>query len=115
MNTFLRRASAYSHRAALETIVRPIAEIEPLDMSGRKHNSACGLDPERTICVLRGFVSGSKLPPIEIFENPDHGYRFRLRDGAHRFYASIAAGYHEIPTVIQPRPFIFETETVLAI
>ena len=55
---------------------------------------------ERVVSILRGFRTGSAIPPVEIvFEPPDSEFRYRLVAGAHRFYCSLAAGFSHIPAV----------------
>ena len=55
---------------------------------------------ERVVSILRGFQSGSAIPPVEIVEaHANYGYRYKLTHGAHRFYCSLAAGYTHVPVV----------------
>jgi hypothetical protein len=60
----------------------------------------------RLVRVLQGIVSGTQIPPVPLRELPEEEfpnirpYRFRVRDGIHRFYASIAAGFQSLPGVI---------------
>ena len=56
---------------------------------------------ERVGRILRGFKSGAAIPPVEIVNaNPGDEYAYKLVNGAHRFYCSLAAGYTHVPTVI---------------
>lgn len=53
--------------------------------------------------VLKGFVSCAVIPPIEVNEMSNLGqYRYRVHNGAHRFYASLAAGFEFIPVIVKP-------------
>ncbi len=55
---------------------------------------------QRVVQILQGFVRGEAIPPVEILpalEGSEH--RYRLKDGAHRFYLSIAAGFTHVPAV----------------
>jgi len=55
---------------------------------------------ERVVSILRGFRSGKGLPPIKVVVLPnDQRYRYRLVDGAHRFYCSLALGFSTVPVV----------------
>jgi hypothetical protein len=55
---------------------------------------------ERVVSILRGFRTGSAIPPVEIvFEPPDSEFRYRLVAGVHRFYCSLAAGFSHVPAV----------------
>ncbi len=56
---------------------------------------------ERVASILRGFRSGSMLPPVEIVELASGSrYPYKLTHGAHRLYCSLAAGFSHVPTVI---------------
>ena len=65
---------------------------------------------ERVVQVLRGFIENSAIPPVEVEkEPPGSDYRYKLRDGTHRFYCSVAAGFNHVPAVeVGPSPFFHE-------
>ena len=49
-------------------------------------------------------MSGAMIQPVPVTEIPfidldPSPYRFRVHDGFHRFYASVAAGFEALPTV----------------
>lgn len=55
---------------------------------------------ERVINILRGFRSGDAIPPVKFVENkPGSAHRYKLTDGTHRLYCSIAVGFTHIPAV----------------
>ena len=62
-----------------------------------------GFDRPRLISVLQAIASGVELPPVplEVIANghefPPAPFTYRVRDGFHRFYASIAAGFTHLP------------------
>ena len=53
---------------------------------------------ERVVRILKGFVSGDKIPPVKFKYDEEPG-RCKLVDGAHRFYCSVAAGFSHVPAV----------------
>jgi len=53
---------------------------------------------ERVERILHGFVVNDALPPVELTQQAGR-YPFSLRDGLHRVYCSIAAGFTEIPAI----------------
>jgi hypothetical protein len=54
----------------------------------------------RTVSILRAFQSGSALPPVKLVRGPDsYGYPYKLTDGCHRLYCSLAVGFTHIPAV----------------
>lgn len=55
---------------------------------------------ERVVSVLRAFVSGTALPPVEMVRlEPGASSAYRLTHGAHRFYLSVAAGFTHVPAI----------------
>ena len=55
---------------------------------------------ERVVRILRWFVSGKEIEPVKVVcEPPGSPYRYKLVDGAHRFYCSVAAGFSHVPAV----------------
>jgi hypothetical protein len=65
-----------------------------------------GFDRARFINVLRGIAAGSEIEAVPLMELPAGDrlvlapYRYRVRDGLHRFYGSIAAGFESLPATI---------------
>jgi hypothetical protein len=61
-----------------------------------------GFDRVRMVKILRGLVSGDVIEAPEAIELPDRDFcrgpfRYRICNGVHRYFASIAAGYGQIP------------------
>jgi hypothetical protein len=55
---------------------------------------------DRVMKILRGFLTNAAIPPVEILSLPPGGqHEYRLIQGAHRFYLSIAAGFTHVPAV----------------
>jgi hypothetical protein len=55
---------------------------------------------DRVVSILKGFRTGSPIPPVEIvFEPADSEFRYKLVAGVHRFYCSLAAGFSHVPAV----------------
>jgi hypothetical protein len=57
-------------------------------------------DRQTVVSLLKAYLNGDRLEPIEVWPLPigDAG-RYKVRDGFHRFYTSIAAGFTRIPIV----------------
>lgn len=61
------------------------------------------LDEERTVSILRAITSGQTLPAIEADIPPQASqFKYRVRDGYHRFYVSVALGFSHLPLSIRP-------------
>jgi hypothetical protein len=63
-----------------------------------------GFERARLVSVLKGIATGANMEPVPLLELPQHDiwvpYLYRVRDGFHRFYASIVAGFESVPAVI---------------
>ena len=52
---------------------------------------------DRVVSILRGFRTGSAIPPVEVvFEPAGSDFLYKLVAGAHRFYCSLAAGFTHV-------------------
>jgi hypothetical protein len=102
MESFTPAASAYRSTAASATIL--LRDIEPPPRA--TPNDWRGFDRERLISVLSGIAAGADIPPVPVDElRPindwsQQPYKYRVRDGFHRYYASIAAGFRKLPALI---------------
>jgi hypothetical protein len=54
--------------------------------------------------ILVGFRDGDDIPPVEVFYEP-RTTEFHLLDGAHRWRASLAFGFPQIPCELKTRDF----------
>jgi hypothetical protein len=55
---------------------------------------------ERVVKILRGFRLGELIPAVEVLESKSgSAYRYKLTNGTHRLYCSLAAGFTHVPTV----------------
>ena len=60
-------------------------------------------DEDRMISVLRGMIHGNVLPPLEAHEPPHtNHFKYKVRDGFHRYYASAALGFDYLPISLRP-------------
>lgn len=58
-------------------------------------------DEERMLSILRGIAAGDALPTVEV-HTPPGSTQYVLRDGFHRYHASIAVGYSHLPVSVMP-------------
>lgn len=69
----------------------------------RRNPGVIWFERERMEAILKGFVNGDYLPPIEVNETPDDKeFRYRVQNGFHRYHASVAVGFRMIPIEIKP-------------
>lgn len=82
---------------AKDVQIIPLAEIEPLQRSpGTPLFEKCRLVP-----ILFAFQSRfCALPPVELHPKKSGPFRYRIANGCHRYYGSIAAGYTHLPTQV---------------
>lgn len=56
----------------------------------------------KLVPLLLAFQSPEcELPPIEVCEGHESGYRYRVTNGYHRYYASVAVGYTSLPVIVR--------------
>jgi ParB-like chromosome segregation protein Spo0J len=104
MDRFKRREDlSYSGRTQLTSKLCPLATIEPPHMGQRLRGGHGGFERDRMIDVLRDIALRKEIWPIEVIEAASGDYRYRLHHGAHRFHASVAAGFSHIPAIVVVR------------
>jgi len=94
---------AYNSTAA--AVLVPLQEIEPVYRTLTCPKDWRGFDRTRLVRVLQGFVAGDEIEPVPLLElekvENHRPYRYRICNGYHRFYGSIAAGFQSLPGAIQ--------------
>jgi hypothetical protein len=100
MEGFKPQGSAY--RSTATAMLVPLKMIEPLYRCKTFPKVWRGFDQNRLIRVLKGFVAGVEIEPVPLFQLPETDYPsspygYRVGNGFHRFYASIAAGFEYLP------------------
>jgi len=94
---FTARTQAYRTRVGAEVFVVKIDHVGPVDRV-RRHKLL--RDRSSVLDILQGFRIGDAIPPVEVvLGKPGYGHQYRLTNGAHRLYCSIAAGFTHIPAV----------------
>jgi len=98
--------AARCYHSTGDAVPVPLQEIEPPFRVQTCPKDWRGLDRERLTDVLKGIVSGAEIAPVPLIELPSGDflaqapYRYRVRNGVHRFYASIAPGFKCLPATI---------------
>jgi hypothetical protein len=69
----------------------PIDRIVPL----KRRAGFVGLVHERSVYILKRFVSQQPLPRVSV--EPSAGGRWVIRDGFHRYHLSMAVGFTHLP------------------
>jgi hypothetical protein len=104
MTTF--RPLATSYRSTPDAVAVPLREVEPPFRNPEVMRDWRGFGRARMIGVLSGMASGAEMPPVPVVALPPAGdpaapFAYRVCDGFHRFYASVAAGFEMLPVVIR--------------
>ena len=94
---------ACSARPQLASKLYLLAAIEPPRMGQRLRRGHGGFERDRMVAVLRDIALRKEIWPIEITEGASGPYLYSLHHGAHRFHASVAAGFLHIPAIILAR------------
>jgi hypothetical protein len=100
MEGFTPSGRAY-HSTAVATPV-PLREIEPPLRSPEQPLDWHGFHRARLISLLKGIAAGAEIEPVVLRGLPPADwppFRYSVRDGYHRFYASVAAGFECLPAV----------------
>jgi hypothetical protein len=111
--------TAFYRSTADATLVR-IDEIEPPMRRRAAPNDHCGFDRGRMVSVLKGILAGAEIEAVPLVLLPElddrlvrtpyryRTYSYRIRDGFHRFYASVAAGFEYLPARITTVPVLVQ-------
>ena len=94
---------SYARTAYPSSELCPLATIEPPHMGQRLRRGHGGFERHRMVSVLCDIALRKEIWPIEIVEGGSGDYRYRLHQGAHRFHASVAAGFSHIPAIVLVR------------
>lgn len=95
-----------SYRPASDARVVSLSEIVPPSRGRDCHNDWHGFDRKRLVDVLRGITTRDKIAPVPVIELPksDHllrlSHQYFVRDGFHRYYGSIMAGFSYLPVSV---------------
>lgn len=105
MEKFVRRAFAYETKPHSDhpkhpIVYLPISLIKPSRRSAGVVLDFGGFDRKRLTRILRGFVAMDRIDPIQVKEKSHGSYEYEIYDGFHRFYASIAANFSELPVIV---------------
>ncbi len=102
MSGFTRSGPAYRSTAdATHTI--PLRDIEPPFQVPEVPKGFRGFDRQRMIDVLAGIAADKAVPPVSLLILPALAdiskapFPYRVLDGVHRFYASVEAGFEQLP------------------
>jgi hypothetical protein len=94
-----RSTAAATHTIPLRQIEPPVRNLDhPLDFRGFRR--------ERMVRILSGFVAGAEIDRVPLFALASldwwlpSPFQYRVRDGMHRFYASVSAGFECLPVTI---------------
>ena len=94
--TFRRRTEFYIYPSELDshTDVVPVEAVEP-------PRRDAGIEPfqkHRLVAVLLGLQSPhGVVPPVEVIAQNGGHYKYKVRNGFHRYYGSVALGFPRLP------------------
>ncbi|WP_154668205.1 hypothetical protein [Pseudoduganella violaceinigra] len=101
MEGFQKVDTAYlALQDAVFPVVRvPINSIEPIVRAAGVHTFVM----PRAMSILEAIKSCSLLPPVMVYRwATTPGYEYKLYDGFHRYYLSLALGFSEIFVSVNP-------------
>ena len=97
--------SASADRSSTAAMLVPLQTILPPPRFPTAPKDWHGFERARLVSLLKGIATGVEIEPVPLLKLPQDDvwrmpYRYRMRDGFHRFYVSIAAGFKCLPAVI---------------
>ena len=106
MTAFCPGAPSYRFTPHPDAIAVALREIEPPFRNADVLRDWQGFDRVRMIRVLGWMASGAAIQPVPVVrlpptDDPARPFAYRVCDGFHRFYASIAAGFEMLPVEIR--------------
>ena len=105
MAKFVLTGSAFEavQRPDEPVLVVPTLKILPITRDPNIEGfSESGFIEDRMTDILRAICENKPLPPVQVHELMSGSYRYKIYDGFHRYYASIAAGFSDLPITIKP-------------
>jgi hypothetical protein len=99
-------ASETSYRSSPDALLVSLWTVEPPFRNPGVLLDWQGFDRARMIGVLGGIAGGTEMPPVPVVAlppaaDPAGPFAWRVCDGFHRFYASVAAGFEKLPVEIR--------------
>jgi len=103
MSGFVAPGRAY--RSTGTAVPVSLREIEPPFRLPECMIDWNGFNRPRLISILKGFVAATEIAPVPLIrlastDFPPAPFDYRVRNGFHRFYASVAAGFECLSAVI---------------
>ena len=100
------RANERGYQSSAEAALVLLRTVEPPLRNPGVLLDWQGFDRERMIRVLSAMATGAEMPPVPVVAllpaaDPAGPFTWRVCDGFHRFYASVAAGFEMLPVEIR--------------
>lgn len=112
ITSFTHKGHAYCSRA--EAVLVGLGEVTPPPRLRSSAKDWRGFERTRLLNVLKAIVAGEIIDPVPLIRLPEPDpsvqlpYRYVVRDGFHRFYASIIAGFSHLPANIEALDEVLE-------
>ena len=101
VSNFVSKTSAFvaTFNPDWPTVLVPFSDVQ----APKRDVGVIGLHEDRTTSLLRAFIDGTPVPPIEVHVPLGQiACRFTVCAGYHRYYTSIAVGFTMLPVSIKP-------------
>ncbi|HKW53851.1 MAG TPA: hypothetical protein VJO12_09175 [Stellaceae bacterium] len=97
------RAYIASSSDEYPTVIVPVEDVEPPRRAPGVERDFRGFCQNGMMWAFDHIRRGLEQEPIPVHELPDQvKFRYAVRDGFHRFYASAAVGFRLLPVSVRP-------------
>ena len=84
--------------AVFEAKIDAVAPLKRAPGVGVFNDNEEATAKERVVRILRGFREEAELPPIHLVKlGHETKFRYKIGNGSHRFYCSLAVGFTHVP------------------
>ena len=98
-----------AYHSTSDAVLVPLREIDRHSEHLSVRKIGVDFDRRRLLAALKGIVAKTEIEPVPLVKLSPRSqlvpapYGYRVRDGFHRFYASVIAGFECLPATVKNR------------
>ena len=84
----------------------PIDSVEPLTERAAGKGIFCDDDTtgqtakQRVLRIIKRLKANKRIEPVKVVNSHSPGFSYKLTEGCHRFYCTVALGYKSVPATM---------------